>query len=273
MCDFKNAFLTLMLIEDLVGLGFPEYLFPRLHQGGTPLRQHYNWAKDLCSPGRTGRCGGKNPHTAERLWNVTRRAEALVAGQSDLKPGPIDNELAEVVGLDPSLQVPGLSATAWEELVAELAVGTPGGTPPQQTAGGGKDRGLPQNAGLYVFVPLTDRAMPIDLDPRRVKTCARVTEANTKVGKAENLKGRRRDYCVKTFGKAEGHHGRQYSFETTQQQLRTLESKLQRRTRAGVAERVPRTLEWYRSLPFLEACKVVVQFLKDEGIGFTVTDW
>ncbi len=122
--------------------------------------------------------------------------------------------------------------------------------------------------------------MPIDLDKRRVETCARVTGANTKVGKAQKLETRRRDYCKKTFKQASGCRGRQFSFATTKRKLSRLESELHTRIWAYRSENCPsgprkvtRTREWYSTLAFEEACKIVTDFLRDKNIEPSVSDW
>lgn len=53
---------------------------------------------------------------------------------------------------------------------------------------------MPKSSGLYIVRLLNEEPMPIDRDPRRVDTCARVTSANLIVGKAHNLEARRKNF-------------------------------------------------------------------------------
>ena len=57
----------------------------------------------------------------------------------------------------------------------------------------------PNISGLYIVRLLNEEPMPIDRDPRRVDTCARVTSANVKVGKTQDLSIRASNYH-KVFG-------------------------------------------------------------------------
>ena len=50
------------------------------------------------------------------------------------------------------------------------------------------------DSGLYIVRLLNEDPMPVTRDPRYVDTCARVTSANVKVGKAEDLIARQEDY-------------------------------------------------------------------------------
>ena len=53
---------------------------------------------------------------------------------------------------------------------------------------------MPKSSGLYIVCLLNEEPMPVTRDPRHVDTCARVTSANVKVGKAQDFSIREANY-------------------------------------------------------------------------------
>ena len=58
---------------------------------------------------------------------------------------------------------------------------------------------VPSVSGIYVATPVSTIMVPVTRDSRYTTTCARVNSANVKVGKANNLAGRHRNY-IADFG-------------------------------------------------------------------------